>query len=52
MSIKQLERDRNEYNRDIRPWDVVTSSFMDEVIDTIKEFRDEIKKLRKERYNE
>ena len=42
MSIKDLKKYRNEYNRDVRPWEVIISDFMDEVIITLEDFYKEV----------
>jgi len=42
MSIKDLKKYRNEYNRDVRPWEVIISDFMDEVIITIENFQQQL----------
>ena len=42
MSIKDLKKYRNEYNRDVRPWEVIISDFMDEVIITLEDFYKEL----------
>ena len=42
MSIKDLKKYRNEYNKDVRPWEVIISDFMDEVIITLEDIYKEL----------